>query len=40
MDLGPGAGTEGGRIVFEGLPTKLVKHTASLTGQQLAKRVA
>jgi excinuclease UvrABC ATPase subunit len=40
LDMGPGAGNEGGKIVFEGVPAKLVKHTASLTGQHLAKRVA
>ncbi|HLK36018.1 MAG TPA: excinuclease ABC subunit UvrA [Polyangiaceae bacterium] len=39
LDMGPGAGNEGGRIVFEGVPAKLVKHAASLTGQHLAKRV-
>jgi excinuclease UvrABC ATPase subunit len=40
LDMGPGAGSEGGRIVFEGVPAKLVKHGASLTGQHLAKRIA
>jgi excinuclease UvrABC ATPase subunit len=40
LDMGPGAGNEGGKIVFEGVPAKLVKHAASLTGQHLAKRVA
>lgn len=40
LDMGPGAGNEGGKIVFEGVPAKLVKHPASLTGQHLAKRVA
>lgn len=39
VDMGPGAGNEGGRIVFEGVPAKLMKHTASLTGRHLAKRV-
>ena len=39
VDMGPGAGNEGGKIVFEGVPAKLVKHGASLTGQHLAKRV-
>ncbi|MEP7123237.1 MAG: excinuclease ABC subunit UvrA [Byssovorax sp.] len=40
LDLGPGAGNEGGKIVFEGVPAKLLKHPDSLTGQHLAKRVA
>ncbi len=40
LDMGPGAGSEGGKIVFEGVPAKLVKHANSLTGQALAKRVA
>jgi excinuclease UvrABC ATPase subunit len=40
LDMGPGAGNEGGQIVFEGVPAKLMQHAASLTGQQLAKRLA
>jgi excinuclease UvrABC ATPase subunit len=40
IDMGPRAGNEGGKIIFEGVPAKLVKHTASLTAQHLAKRVA
>ncbi len=40
LDLGPGAGNDGGTIVFEGVPAELVKHAASLTGQHLAKRGA
>jgi excinuclease UvrABC ATPase subunit len=40
VDMGPGAGSEGGKIVFEGVPAKLVQHAASLTGRHLAKRVA
>jgi excinuclease UvrABC ATPase subunit len=40
LDMGPGAGNEGGNIVFEGVPAALVKHPGSLTGQHLAKRVA
>jgi len=39
LDMGPGAGNEGGKIVFEGVPAKLAQHTASLTGQHLALRV-
>jgi len=37
IDLGPGAGNEGGTIVFEGSPSDLAKHPTSLTGQYLAR---
>ncbi len=40
IDLGPGAGHDGGRIVFEGSPTDLVAARATLTGQHLAEYVA
>ncbi len=36
IDLGPGAGHEGGRIVFEGPPADLVAARSTLTGQHLA----
>jgi excinuclease UvrABC ATPase subunit len=36
----PGAGHDGGRIVFEGTPEELVKHEGSLTGRHLAMRHA
>jgi excinuclease ABC A subunit len=36
IDLGPGAGHEGGRIVFEGTPANLVAERSSLTGEHLA----
>ena len=36
IDLGPGAGHDGGRIVFEGRPADLVAARATLTGQHLA----
>ena len=36
IDLGPGAGHDGGRIVFEGTPAELVKKKATLTGKHLA----
>ena len=36
VDLGPGAGQEGGRIVFEGTPARLVEERSTLTGQHLA----
>ncbi len=36
IDLGPGAGHDGGRIVFEGTPRALVDARATLTGEHLA----
>ncbi|MBI5088328.1 MAG: ATP-binding cassette domain-containing protein, partial [Actinobacteria bacterium] len=39
IDLGPGAGHDGGRIVFEGTPADLVATRATLTGQHLAAYV-
>ncbi len=39
IDLGPGAGHDGGRIVFEGTPADLVASGATLTGQHLAAYV-
>ena len=39
IDLGPGAGHDGGRIVFEGTPTDLVAGRATLTGEHLAAYV-
>ncbi|MEA2447808.1 MAG: hypothetical protein QOK47_1445, partial [Actinomycetota bacterium] len=39
IDLGPGAGTDGGRIVFEGVPEDLVAKRATLTGEHLAAYV-
>jgi excinuclease UvrABC ATPase subunit len=35
IDLGPGAGHDGGRVVFEGTPTALVETSDSLTAQHL-----
>jgi excinuclease UvrABC ATPase subunit len=40
IDLGPGAGHDGGRIVFEGTPADLVAGRATLTGQHLAGYIA
>ncbi|MFG2296053.1 ATP-binding cassette domain-containing protein [Streptomyces sp. NPDC048603] len=40
IDLGPGAGHDGGRIVFEGTPTDLVVDRSTLTGEHLAAYVA
>jgi excinuclease UvrABC ATPase subunit len=39
VDLGPGAGHDGGRIVFEGTPAELVAARSTLTGQHLAAYV-
>ncbi|WP_231941185.1 ATP-binding cassette domain-containing protein [Arthrobacter sp. U41] len=39
IDLGPGAGHEGGRIVFEGTPADLVAGRSTLTGEHLAAYV-
>lgn len=38
IDLGPGAGQDGGTIQFEGVPADLARAKASLTGQHLAAR--
>ncbi|MFE5262979.1 ATP-binding cassette domain-containing protein [Streptomyces coelicoflavus] len=39
IDLGPGAGHDGGRIVFEGTPADLVADRSTLTGEHLASYV-
>ena len=39
IDLGPGAGHDGGRIVFEGTPANLVAARSTLTGEHLAAYV-
>ncbi|MEH3052546.1 MAG: excinuclease ABC subunit UvrA [Patulibacter minatonensis] len=39
IDLGPGAGHDGGTIVFEGTPADLVKDGSTLTGRHLAEYV-
>ena len=39
IDLGPGAGHDGGQIVFEGTPADLVAKGPTLTGQHLADYV-
>ena len=36
IDLGPGAGHDGGRLVFEGTPAALVAARSTLTGEHLA----
>ena len=40
IDLGPGAGHDGGTVVFEGTPAELVKDAKTLTGQHLKAYVA
>ncbi len=40
IDIGPGAGRDGGTIVFEGSPADLVAAASTLTGQHLAAYVA
>ncbi|WP_375757298.1 ATP-binding cassette domain-containing protein [Corallococcus exercitus] len=39
IDLGPGAGHDGGRVVFEGTPAQLVAKPSTLTGKHLAAYV-
>jgi excinuclease UvrABC ATPase subunit len=39
IDLGPGAGHDGGQVVFEGTPADLVAARSTLTGEHLATYV-
>jgi len=39
IDLGPGAGHDGGRIVFQGTPADLVKARSTITGEHLSEYV-
>jgi excinuclease UvrABC ATPase subunit len=39
IDLGPGGGHDGGRVIFEGTPAQLIGAEASLTGRHLAQRL-
>jgi excinuclease UvrABC ATPase subunit len=39
IDLGPGAGHDGGTVVFEGPPAELIRAKGSLTGEHLRRRV-
>ncbi|GAT73131.1 ATP-binding cassette domain-containing protein [Microbacterium hydrocarbonoxydans] len=39
IDIGPGAGHDGGRVVFEGTPAELVSQKSTLTGEHLAEYV-
>jgi excinuclease UvrABC ATPase subunit len=40
IDMGPGAGHDGGTIVFEGPPRELLEAEGSLTGRHLAERLS
>lgn len=40
IDIGPGAGHDGGTVVFEGTPTDLVSQKSTLTGEHLAEYVS
>jgi len=40
IDLGPGAGHDGGTVIFEGPPAQLVRADGSLTGLHLGRRLA
>jgi ABC-type multidrug transport system ATPase subunit len=40
IDLGPGVGHDGGKVVFEGPPAQLLRHKSSLTGKFLAAAAA
>ncbi len=40
IDMGPGAGVHGGRVVAEGTPAEILKNEASLTGQYLSGKLA
>jgi excinuclease ABC A subunit len=39
IDLGPGAGHDGGRVIFEGPPAALIRSDGSLTGEHLRRRL-
>jgi excinuclease ABC subunit A len=38
IDMGPGAGVDGGHVVFDGPPEDLLQHETSITGQYLSGR--
>ena len=40
IDLGPGAGHDGGKLVFEGTPAQLVRDASTVTGEHLARYVS
>ena len=39
IDLGPGAGHDGGTVIFEGTPAELIRASGSLTGEHLRRRI-
>ncbi|UUZ97212.1 excinuclease ABC subunit UvrA [Paenibacillus sp. P25] len=39
IDMGPGAGQEGGKVVFQGRPHELIQHESSITGFYLKQHV-
>ena len=39
IDMGPGAGRDGGQVIFEGPPAELVRTEQSLTGRHLRRRL-
>jgi excinuclease ABC subunit A len=39
VDMGPGAGDQGGRVIFSGSPAELLRHSDSLTGKYLSGRL-
>ena len=39
IDMGPGAGHDGGRVIFKGTPAELIKEKGSLTGEHLRRRL-
>jgi excinuclease ABC A subunit len=40
IDMGPGGGHDGGRVIFEGTPADLIRAKGSLTGEYLRRRLA
>ena len=40
IDLGPGAGVHGGKIIFQGTPEEILRSDVSLTGQYLSGRLS
>lgn len=40
IEMGPGAGKQGGRIIFEGLPTAMIRSTESVTGPFLQRHLS
>lgn len=40
LDIGPGAGKHGGRVIAEGTPDEIMKNTKSVTGQYLAGKLS